>query len=120
GRDQLAIVAQDMIRESPIVGHGFGAYNILGPGQACYPHNIFLEITSETGLVGCALFVALLASVLVCVRKQFKSPSGIDMFALMGAIIQLVGAQFSGDLYDSRMMLFFFAMLAIPMVRKES
>lgn len=120
GRDQLAIVAQDMIRESPIVGHGFGAYNILGPGKACYPHNIFLEITCETGLVGCALFVALLVSVLVCVRKQFKSPAGIDMFALLGAIIQLVGAQFSGDLYDSRMMLFFFALLAIPMISKGS
>lgn len=120
GRDQLAIVAQDMIRESPIVGHGFGAYNILGPGKACYPHNIFLEITCETGLIGCALFVAVLVSVFVCIRKQFRSPAGIDMFALLGALIQLIGAQFSGDLYDSRMMLFFFALLAIPMASKAT
>ncbi len=49
------------ISESPFWGHGLGGYYIEGysyPGSGTYAHNLFLEILSESGLIG-LIFVCL-------------------------------------------------------------
>ncbi len=48
--------AWEMFVNSPIIGRGLGATQILGDTvDKLYPHNIFLEVLSNTGLIGGAL-----------------------------------------------------------------
>jgi O-antigen ligase len=63
-RSRLGIYAQAFkaISEAPIFGHGLGSLgdivNYSEPGA--YPHNMFLEIMIDTGLVGLMLFLGAL------------------------------------------------------------
>jgi hypothetical protein len=54
--------------ESPVVGMGIGAN--APPGQRLYPHNVPLEIASELGLVGLALWVGGIACGIVASRRD--------------------------------------------------
>ncbi len=72
-------------------GIGLGSFSIyfLGEDVISYPHNIFLEIFLECGLIGLILFLALL-------WKFYKNFS-LNIFSLL-AIFYFISAQFSGDL----------------------
>ncbi len=109
--------ALNMIEDAPIIGTGYGSFGIYTFGQdmRAYPHNLFLELFSETGLIGFLLilvfFILFLANifrkVLFSVENQFlglilstfylliqslKSSSFCDMrnfFAFIGVSISL-------------------------------
>jgi O-antigen ligase len=60
-RDRNFDSALNRIREKPLAGHGLGGYYVDGysdPGQGTYPHNLVLELLSETGAVGTAVILA--------------------------------------------------------------
>ena len=61
-REYLMPKALQIWLEYPILGIGVGDFSIAaGLGDLSeYPHNIFLEILSETGMVGLVLFVLFL------------------------------------------------------------
>jgi len=44
--------ATAMFLESPIIGHGFGAFGVRSHCAWYYPHNLVLEVLCEFGLVG--------------------------------------------------------------------
>jgi len=83
------LVAWYAIQDSPIFGVGIGGYReeflrlsgpliwlAYDPRIPVYPHNLFLEIASEQGLIGAAAFVLaaiLSAKKLTILRRQFKS-----------------------------------------------
>ncbi len=87
-----------------LFGYGFGSYGIIKEGTdgRLYPHNIFLEIWFETGLLGVLIFVSFLFQVFYWTIKNeryiiglaiiylmlntFKSYSLIDHRILMGVI----------------------------------
>jgi O-antigen ligase len=46
--------------DNPVFGVGFGAWSTNANGLHRYPHNIFLEIGSETGVVGLVVLLILL------------------------------------------------------------
>lgn len=69
----LAEAAMDMFRQAPVFGHGYGSYQIAmtthpsGPstsrgGPMTYPHNSYLLLLAEQGLLGAALLVVLLVA----------------------------------------------------------
>ncbi|HID76826.1 MAG TPA: O-antigen ligase domain-containing protein [Planctomycetaceae bacterium] len=73
-RPILARVAWNMFRDRPLFGCGFGQYRRasidyladrstplpLGKAKPFRQHNVFLSLVTETGVIGCGLFVAAL------------------------------------------------------------
>jgi O-antigen ligase len=90
-----------MIAEAPVYGNGIGSfYDKYGT----WPHNIFLEMLVEFGVVGAIWFLYFLALTIQKVRKFIKdtSISRVDkqfmMMLFCGFIFFLIGAQVSGDI----------------------
>jgi O-antigen ligase len=52
---------------APLFGKGFGNLTYIIPEYA-YPHNVFLELLAETGLIGFSLFLVFCLSLLAAVR----------------------------------------------------
>ncbi len=60
GRMEVARRSLELIQESPWVGHGLGAHNLLKTRVA--PHNMYLLIGVELGILGVALYLFLLVT----------------------------------------------------------
>jgi O-antigen ligase len=98
GREHYYEEAYRLGLENPVMGAGLAAFPALGLGV--YPHNLFLEVFCETGLLGIALFAwVLLAFVLSMLRGR-----SVDGATVGAAVLILAGIQSSGDLYDGRAM----------------
>lgn len=93
----------EQARSSGLLGHGFGSFATFPfPHQPlAYPHNIFLELWSEVGLVLGTVAAAAIVIALVRARRD-----GLRVLWLLAAYAFL-GAQVSGDLYNSRYFMFF-------------
>jgi O-antigen ligase len=52
--------AATLFQQSPLVGRGTGSFKVGEDEAFTYPHNIFAELLSENGLIGFALFTAVL------------------------------------------------------------
>lgn len=54
GRSNIYANTFDFIKEKPIVGYGIGSYGYvaLGIDGRAYPHNLFLEVWFELGIIG--------------------------------------------------------------------
>ena len=71
-RSTLMTIASDMVRDHPLVGVGVGNYVVrfpeynrrygLQPYLGMAPHNLYLEIAAETGLMGLGLWGLIVAS----------------------------------------------------------
>jgi len=83
--------------DAPLLGSGLSAFKATGRGV--YPHNIFLEIFTEGGLVGLAL---LLLSLILFFIYLIRYNDLLDAATVSSTIMILVATQVSGDLYDSR------------------
>jgi O-antigen ligase len=109
GRGDLYQLAWDMGLERPVLGGGLNAFP--GRGYGVYCHNFFLEVFSETGLVGLTLFLLLFALFLARCAAAGASLDGTTVAAFL---FTLGAAQFSGDFYDSRSLFVFMAMAYLP------
>jgi len=94
--------------DHPICGVGVGGFSTLHGLR--YPHNLVVEVLSELGLVGGLL---LLCAGTLTVRGLWRGVRRCrgESYALLGwgggvLIFTLAAAQFSGDLGDSRYVLF--------------
>jgi O-antigen ligase len=112
-RGKLFESALDIGMADPIVGTGLGdfAYG----GVHFYPHNLLLEIFSESGLVGVALFFL---ATLVAFHHIGCHRQRVDAATAAGLALFFVASQFSGDLYDSRS-IFVFMLLCFVRKREE-
>ena len=98
GRLGLVDVAVDMFKNNPLIGVGFGGYNLWGNYDA-YPHNIILEILAEMGIVG-LLFIVL--SVLYYFRQIYVFFSKkYDIYLCFLLIPLIARAMISGSLADN-------------------
>lgn len=105
------------------IGIGSGGFKGIFVLQGIiYPHNIFLEVLCEFGLIGLILLCWHLFSILLrAMRRIFQSidrEKKILLFAfLMASVFNLLGAQFTGDININRRLWFFLgtivAMLSI-------
>ncbi|MCD6321858.1 MAG: O-antigen ligase family protein [Clostridiales bacterium] len=100
---------------NPLFGYGVGSYPILTGciDSRIYPHNIFLEIMVEMGLVGLVLFISLL---FVGIRSLGSSRilrnNSIRIIILMLFAFTLGGALISGDLHDNRLLFMVIGLMA--------
>lgn len=110
-RDVLYQVAFENWLQHPMFGSGLGTFflqeHVIGEQAAAYPHNIFLELLTETGLVGMIGLVIVLAFMFLRLASTTSAgdPRPNALFALF-----FMAAQFSGDFYDNRGVVLFGAM----------
>ena len=94
-----------------LIGIGLGGYSVLytGVDSKMYPHNIFLEIASESGIFALLAFVVLVSIVVLQVVKEIRSADSILLkstkMTIMGLFIyMLINASFSLDINDNRLL----------------
>ncbi|WP_164019466.1 O-antigen ligase family protein [Pyxidicoccus trucidator] len=97
GREVLYARAYALGLDFPVMGAGLAAFPALGLGV--YPHNLFLEVFCEGGVLGLALLGWVMLAYL---RSAFRGRRGLDAATVGAAVLVLIGSQSSGDFYDAR------------------
>jgi O-antigen ligase len=113
--------APELINRSPILGHGPGSFPIYtGMGDVRgYPHNIFVEIFVENGLIGLLIFLTLLYFTLRYTMSTYsKYANGIQSKIILNVLLAsfifyFINANFSGDINDNQLLFCFIGLLAI-------
>lgn len=129
GREELWTVAGRMIADNPMLGVGTGNFRsrsidyLVAPGVIAkdefivstpyVPHNVYLEVLSETGVVGLVLFMGLLAACLsafVRAGLDFEAAgrprTGVLARAFAVATVGLLAADlFASELYSKNLWL---------------
>ncbi|NOK12204.1 O-antigen ligase family protein [Corallococcus exercitus] len=111
GREILYARALQLGKDNPVAGAGLAAFPALRLGV--YPHNLFLEVFCEGGVVGLLLLATVLATFM---RSAFLRRRGLDGATVGAAVLVLLGAQSSGDLYDSRSLFLLMVMASVAAV----
>jgi len=141
-RPLLAIVAYEMFKDAPIVGHGFGHYHaaakpyysIRGYGmplettRGYFQHNVLLSIAVQNGFVGLLMFMGLLGVWLSAAWRLAKNSDVDRLWRHMGLVVvasisgYLVGGMFQDVTVMPmiNMYLFFVAGLAVTMQQAVS
>lgn len=90
--------AIEMIIKNPIIGYGIGSWAVYYTGidSIDYPHNIFLEIWFELGIIPLVLVVFIVIYVLKNIKKYDEKTKTIASLF----VLQLTTAMFSGSLTD--------------------
>ncbi len=104
GRADIGLysTAIDLFQKDPWLGGGLGSYATYywGMDKRVYPHNMFLEVMSEMGILGLATLVLIiivgLSGVFQLVRKRLTIQPEVAWLAGMWTIT-FVNAQFTGD-----------------------
>lgn len=98
------------IMEYPIYGVGFGGFYSKAIAKDIawmkYPHNIFLEVGTELGVIVLAGFISLLVFV-------FKRAIALNFSLFLYLIFVLIQALFSKDLPSQTMLLISFALVGL-------
>ena len=113
-----------LIAEKPVFGHGTGAYHteicrVLDDPNECqiygwHSHNQFLFFGADYGLVGIAIYMALIWS---AARIAWYAPIGAHRLMLLSLVGALVAdSLINSPLYSSRESHFFLYMLALLVV----
>lgn len=71
GRGLWLLAGVQLFLDSPIWGVGFGRYNLLG-NYDTYPHNLFVEILCELGIVGFIFIFVVFGVMLFLGRKYLR------------------------------------------------
>jgi O-antigen ligase len=88
--------------ENPVLGLGLGGFGLYGyrVDENVYPHNIFIEIGAELGIVGLILFTTGLIYVFILAKKQIRHPHIQIYFTLF--LFVFLNYLKSGGLIDAR------------------
>ena len=80
--DSLIKTAYNMFLDKPIVGHGSKMFRVIckdekyavGVGSCrTHPHNFYVQLLAETGIIGFSFLFSAFIYVLYCAYRQFKS-----------------------------------------------
>ena len=116
-RVQMYEMSMDYFKEKPIFGMG-GMYMYLSTNDEYFPyaHNIFFEMLGEQGIIGFSLVVLILLKTVFSLKNHSRDSYFFGLFC--GFLIYLIGAQFSGNILDSKV-IFFFALLIFSYKKKR-
>ena len=106
--------AFDLFLSHPIIGVGTGgfSYHVFGLDVQEYPHNLFLEVASELGILGVACLLAFLLASFRMVYKVFPKGMAIsnqNLPAIWGIAVflfALVNSMVSGDITGNALLWF--------------
>jgi len=88
-RKEHIIASWEFITNNPLLGYGLGSYGIITTGNdiRAYPHNIFLEIWFEIGLMGLLFFTSfVLYHLVLTYRKVGFIPFCILVYILLNSL----------------------------------
>jgi O-antigen ligase len=109
----------ELSQRALVLGHGTGSWPVLaGYGdERNYPHNLFLEIVAENGLVGLILFLALVwvAFRPVSLERLRRDPQALC--AMMLFANTLLNAMTTADLVGNRVVFMMLGLLALFAMR---
>jgi O-antigen ligase len=100
---------------SPIVGHGIASFSNLFSGrdqEGTHPHNIFLEMLSDLGLVGLALLLLFFWSGLRLLRREQLRHDPLMLCLLMLLAGRFVAAMVSADISGQQALFLWIGLLA--------
>jgi len=108
GRLNIWMVGIKMFIEQPVLGVGVGSFHKLAASFGAInldsPHNIFIYILSEFGLVGISLFVFLIAKFIAEVREGLRKVSDVrDKLILYGLIAAMISYPLQGMISSFRL-----------------
>ena len=113
-----------LIAEKPLFGHGTGAYHteicrVLDDPNDCqtyrwHSHNQFLFFGADYGLVGMALYIALILSAVRVAWRAQSQPHRLMLFGLLGALVS--DSLINSALFSARESHFFLYLLALLVV----
>jgi O-antigen ligase len=104
-RMDLFGLALTMFQDRPLVGAGTAGFEALSPiyvgpvAADAYPHNAVLQFAAEYGMVGVAVFCAV---VVVALRRRL-SPGPITASLVALTVFFLLNAMLSGNIVEDRM-----------------
>lgn len=98
GRGELYAGTLQLIQKAPFLGFGLGSFASQGSGFE-YPHNLFLEVLVDGGIVGLMFLGLFMAYAFSGFRGPMTANNRLRMCALL---LFFVAAQVSGDIYDNR------------------
>ncbi len=98
-----AVQSWHFFKLSPLFGHGTGSFSALVNERLLYPHNIFLEMAMENGMIMLILFSSLLFYTFLKLfqqRKMAETKNERYVFdvGILIFLFGLINAQFSGDI----------------------
>lgn len=108
GRGLWLLAGVEQFLENPVFGVGFGRFNLLGD-YTTYPHNLFIEILCETGIVGFSFIFSLFLVTILFTRKYLKN----YIYYLAGLFLMSMA---SGAIYDN-IILFVLVFAATSLVK---
>lgn len=114
GRSVLYDQGVTLFKMNPFFGVGFGHYNFRGNYES-YPHNIIIELLSETGIFG---FLFILITVFFSFKKSYKSLIQLNRIKICLILIPLfTRSMASGSLTTNITLLSFIFALSIIKVK---
>lgn len=111
GRTEAYTRAWNLGTSAPFFGSGLAGFRRVDPVNE-YPHNLFLESFAEGGLIGVGLVTALLWGAARNLARDRHTDLGTVTWAAFVAMF--VASQFSGDLFDTRLL------FILPALQAES
>jgi O-antigen ligase len=105
-----------MIADKPLFGHGTGAYHsqicaYIDQPEQCpifnrHPHNQFLFLAADHGLIGSAMYLAFVIGLFItALRSRSRTSSKILLLAF--AVLMLINSSINSPLFSSRESQFF-------------
>lgn len=116
-RTKRLSTAIEMIEESPFLGKGLGSFSIYynGTDTADYPHNTYIEILAELGLIPFFSFLVINFSAIRSVYKDVKKNglSDTNTPLILIFIFWFINSNISGSIIEDK---YFFALLALLII----
>lgn len=114
-RIEYYAISEKLWLSNPVFGYGIGSWPLLnGLPDACYyPHNMVFEILVELGLAGLILFgLTVIFALKGFFKQNIKGNIFLGSVVLMLFVNVFIGAMFSGDLNDNRVLFVFLGLMA--------
>ena len=121
-RHELLLLGIKTFTEHPLFGVGLSGFRWLSPNPVTYnyPHNLFLELGSEMGVIAVFTFLALAYCAFSESIRLLRSPlflgSTLVSTVFLLLLYAFLEAMISGDINDSRFMWF---MIGLPFVLRN-
>ena len=116
--------ALNIIEDFPIFGTGPNTYAVVAPHYRLteetgnYPHNSYLHMAAETGLLGLGSFLWILWRFFYTGIRKVKETGDILLLGIMGGLLAFMGQSFfDTNLYALQLVVLFWIMLGIGMAR---
>jgi hypothetical protein len=120
--DSLMSTAYIMFLDKPIFGHGPKMFRVLCKDEkyatgsapcATHPHNFYIQLLAETGIIGFGFLFSVFAYVLYCAYRQFKSMvlrqkrylSDYQVCLLAGILITVWPLTTNGNFFNNWLMI---------------